>query len=141
MMPIQKRYLGDRIWLNRLLKLVQEMPGKESRGLIIKGRHALLALWNEKAAALVDLEVYDNHTVALALLVNPAMRKLGIATQVHKDIWDLKQMQGINKISGGVDPGNVASIKTLSKLNAKISKKVNHEGQLDAEIWRPEAPF
>lgn len=137
--PDTKKYLGDKKWLGRLLELVIEVPGKEFGKLTIKTRTAILADLDKKPVALVDLETYSDNTAGLALLVNPSFRNMGIAKQIHKDAWHFQQMRGINKIIGGVDPDNIASLKSLPKMHTKVSEKLNKDGQFSTVQTRPKS--
>jgi len=91
----------------------------------------------EKPIALIDLETYNDGTASLALVVAPEMRGKGISTRIHKDIWGIPEMTGINKIIGGIEPANVAMISSLKKAGAKISKEINAEGYIVTEQNRP----
>ncbi len=132
-----KKYLGNKDWLHRLFKLLDEMPGKEFKGKIISGRYALLVFLGQTPVALIDIETYSDATAALALVVAPDYRSKGIAKRIHGDIWELSEMKDINKIIGGLDPDNIASLKSLKETGAIISKKLNEQGQLETTQTRP----
>lgn len=135
--PDTKKYLGGKAWPRQLLKLVDEMPGKEFKGKTIRGRYAFLVFLGQTPVALIDLETYGDATAALAPIVAPNYRGRGIAKQIHSDVWEFSEMKGIDTITGGLDPDNIASIKSLDATGAIISEKMNAEGQFETLRSRP----
>jgi RimJ/RimL family protein N-acetyltransferase len=93
--PATRRWLGGRAWPRRLVELAEQ-----------PARFALL--WEEDGVpvALLDLEVDEAGTAAVALVVAPEARGRGIATAILASVFALAELAGVHRVIGEVERGN-----------------------------------
>ena len=129
-----QRFLGDRSWIQRELTLVSTQPGTTFRGLRVTGRYAWVSL--DSAFGLVgflDVEVYDDHTAAFAVVVAPEFRGRGICAQLLTALDERVELSAIVRYTGSFDASNNSSRRALLKAGFRIAAEVNEEGDYAAE--------
>jgi RimJ/RimL family protein N-acetyltransferase len=113
------------------------MPGKVSDGLTVLARHCLLVVEEERTVAFVDLEVYDDGTASLAIVVAPSVRGKGMARRVLSSLWSRPELDDVHHLFGGVSPDNVASLCCLKAAGFTIAVEADAEGMLSVSMVRP----
>jgi RimJ/RimL family protein N-acetyltransferase len=111
--PETQRWLGDREWPRRLLRLAREPH-----------RFALLYAVADHPAGLLDIELYEEGTAAVAVVVSPKHRGRGLATSILRSVFDLPQTEGMKEVIGEVESENEAGERCVraagfTRLNAR----------------------
>ncbi len=128
--PQTRRFLGGREWIRRLPTLLRDAPGVEFRGRRVLARHAWVVHAAENAAALVDVESYDDGTAGFALVVAPSMRGKGIGRRVLSDLETLGELSAVDAFIGAVEPENQAARHCMSGAQFRIEEQEDEEGML-----------
>jgi RimJ/RimL family protein N-acetyltransferase len=89
------RWLGGRDWPHRLIELAT-----------LPGRFVFVWLRGDEPVALLDLERYDDATAAIAIVVSPEERRRAIATRILGSIFELTELEGVDRVFGEVEQGN-----------------------------------
>ena len=132
------RYLGGREWVRESLALMRKTPGVEFRGHRVLARYVWVVFNEEnQPVALVDAELYDDDTTALALIVAPSVRGRGIGSRVLIAFAEREELKNVQSIIGGVKPENVACLDCLRKVGFTISEQPDEEGMLVVEKKLP----
>lgn len=100
--PEVVRWLGDRAWPRRLLRLAAA-----------SNRHAVLFMKGDDPVALLDLEREDDGTAAIACVVAPPLRRQGVGTSILRSLLTLPETEGVTAIVGEAEDGNDASERLL----------------------------
>src|SRR5262249_1984589 len=134
--PETIRFLGDRNWVRRALRLVDETPGKEYRGRTVLGRDVWIIV-NQVPVGFIDVERYDDGRAAGALLVAPAMRRQGSGRAIREAVWERPELADVRELIGGVEPENAASRRCLDAAGFRLSSEPDEEGMLRGVCARP----
>jgi RimJ/RimL family protein N-acetyltransferase len=103
------RWLGGRDWPENLLRLIADPP-REHRGSSVRDRAGWIATLDREPVALIDTEVYEDGTAAVALVVAPAQRCRGVGAATLAAIARLlARDRGVDALVGGVERHNDAS--------------------------------
>ncbi len=103
------RWLGGRDWPENLLRLIADPP-QEHRGSTVRERAGWIATLDGDPVALIDTEVYEDGTAAVALVVAPAQRRRGVGASALAAIGALlARSRGVDMLVGGVEQHNEAS--------------------------------
>jgi RimJ/RimL family protein N-acetyltransferase len=130
------RFLGDRDWVRRALRLVDETPGTQYRGRTVLGRDVWI-VFRQVPVGFLDVERYDDGRAGCALVVAPAMRCQGIGRAILEAVWELPELADVEELIGGVEPENVASRRCLEAAGFRLSSEPDDEGMLQGACARP----
>lgn len=131
------RFLGGRDWIWRELWLLISQPGAVVGDVRVAGRHAWLVRdADERFVGFIGVEVYDDDTAALSMVVAPEVRGLGVGRRVLGSLDELPELAGVERLVGGVEPANHAARQVLVAAGFKVSHKPDDEGMLDVERVR-----
>lgn len=132
-----QRYLGGRDWIRRELDLIVSQPGTELRGSTVIERLGFVAREKSSApVAFVAIEVYDDATAAIAIVVAPTRRARGVARRLLSGLLDLPELRPVERLTGAVEPENVACRRALAAAGFTIASTVDDEGMLRVERGR-----
>jgi RimJ/RimL family protein N-acetyltransferase len=134
--PETIRFLGDRNWVRRALRLVEETPGTEYRGRMVLGRDVWI-IFKRVPVGFIDVERYDDGRAGCALVVAPAMRCQGIGRAILEAVWECPELADVEELIGGVEPDNVASRRCLEAAGFRLSSEPDEEGMLQGACARP----
>jgi RimJ/RimL family protein N-acetyltransferase len=123
--PETQRWLGNREWPRRLLRLARQ-----------PGRFALLYTLADHPVGLLDIELYDGGKAAVAVLVSPQHRGQGIATSILRSLLDLPQTRGVEKVVGEVEAGNRAGERCVRAAGFVLLGSPTDEGFLRFALRR-----
>jgi RimJ/RimL family protein N-acetyltransferase len=124
------RFLGDRNWVRRALRLVHETPGTEYRGRTVVGRDVWMIIFKHIPVGFIEVERYDDRCAECALVVAPAMRRQGIGRAILDAVWERPELAEVEELIGGVEPENVASRRCLEAAGFRLSSEPDKEGML-----------
>ena len=125
------RYLGNRNWLYRELKLMQTAPGSEFRGRRVLARYVwIIQDQVGRPCGLVDLEPYDNGTAGLALLIAPDQRGQGLGQHILCLLEARPELERIHGIVGGVEAENISAQRCFERAGYILSTVPDKEGFL-----------
>jgi RimJ/RimL family protein N-acetyltransferase len=110
--PETCRWLGDRRWPEMILRLAADRPD-EDRGDRVIDRHAWIIEEGDIRVGMIDVEIYDNRTAGLALVVAPVRRGRGVGRRALAAIATQLAADGVWEVFGGVETDNVASIRCM----------------------------
>jgi ribosomal protein S18 acetylase RimI-like enzyme len=126
-----QRWLGGPGWPRQALERAEEPLG-EFRGAVQTGQFRWLAWHDSRAVGYIDCGTYDRWTTwdpergvvatipvasgAIAYVVDPGLRGRGYATLMISHLTGEPEVAGVELFGAGVEPSNVASVKSL--LNA-----------------------
>jgi RimJ/RimL family protein N-acetyltransferase len=143
--PETQRQLGGRNWLKNAVAMA-DVPLGEFRGAAETGRYRWLALDCELPVGYIDCGVYDRWTTwdgervvatievpcaAIAYTVDPAFRRRGYGRQILEALFEASELADVELFGGGVDPGNVASIRCLMAAGyTQENEEPDFEGML-----------
>jgi RimJ/RimL family protein N-acetyltransferase len=130
------RFLGDRAWIRRELRLVNETPGTEYRGRRVVGRN-VWAIFDEVPVGIIDVERYDDGRAGCVIVVAPARRSQGIGRTILDAVWDRPELADVEELIGGVEPENVASRRCLAAAGFRLAREPDEEGMLNGARTRP----
>lgn len=135
--PDTMRHLGGRDWVHHALNLMKVMPGYSMGDVTVLDRQGFVIEEDGRRVALLDLEVYNDRTASLAIVVAPEERRRGVARRVLSCLWELPDLAGVESVFGCIDNGNEASRRCFSSAGFAIANKPDHEGMLRIEMRRP----
>ena len=125
------RYLGNRDWLYRELRLMQNAPGSEFRGRRILARYVwILQDQNGRPCGLVDIEPYDDGTAGMAFLIAPDQRRQGLGQHMLRLLETRPELYSVQTIVGGVEPENLAAQRCLKSAGYTFVPTPDEEGFL-----------
>lgn len=128
--PETTRFLYGRQEIRREIELMRTMPGTEFRGAIILSRHDWIFFQKEKAVGFLGVEMYENGTASLVFVVAPDERGKGIGTRILSYLNVIPEIKSAEVFVGGVEPENIASIRSLVKAGFAIGAEPDEEGLL-----------
>lgn len=131
------RSLGGRQWVHHALHLMSVMPGFEMDGTRVLDRSCYVVEEHGRRVALLDIEVYDDLTASLALVVAPDSRGRGVGRRVVTAMWELPEMIQVKSVFGSIDADNPASLRCFAGAGATITTEPDRDGMLRAEMERP----
>lgn len=134
------RHLGGREWVHQVLHLMSVMPGFVDGDITVLDRRAWVVEDDGRHVALIDVEVYNDRTASLAIVVNPDQRGCGVAQRVLVAIWDLPELANVDELFGSIDVGNEASRRCLLAAGFMVASEPDHQGMLRVEMKRHHAP-
>jgi RimJ/RimL family protein N-acetyltransferase len=134
--PETIRFLGDRNWVRRALRLVDETPGTQYRGRTVVGRDVWI-IFKQVPVGFIDVERYDDGRAGCALVVAPGMRCQGIGRAILAAVWERPELTDVEELIGGVEPENVASRRCLEAAGFRLSSEPDEEGMLQGACTRP----
>jgi len=70
---------------------------------------------------LLDLELYDDGTAAVAVIVSPDHRRRGLATVILQSLFDLPQTQGLDRIGASQPTSRRIASHTMEELAEVLS--------------------
>jgi RimJ/RimL family protein N-acetyltransferase len=123
--PETQRWLGDREWPRRLLRLARQ-----------PGRFALLYELADHPVGLLDIELYDKGRAAVAVLVSPEHRGQGVATSILRSLFDLPQTSGVEVLVAEVEMGNSAGERCVRAAGFTVLGAPTDEGFLRFALRR-----
>jgi RimJ/RimL family protein N-acetyltransferase len=123
--PETQRWLGDREWPRRLLRLARQ-----------PGRFALLYALTDHPVGLLDVELYEGGKAAVAVLVSPEHRGQGVATSILRSVFDLPQTRGVEEVVGEVEVGNSAGERCVRAAGFTVLDAPTDEGFLRFALRR-----
>jgi RimJ/RimL family protein N-acetyltransferase len=128
-----EHWLGGREWPASLRRLMsEELPGVlERTGYVVRDAGRLVAL--------VDMELYEDHSVSLALVVDPNQRGRGYGRAALRAVVDLLTARGVSRIAGWVVPANESSIRCVTAAGFACGGGLDADGFLEY-VYRPVAP-
>ena len=107
------RWLGGRDWAADLLGLIANPP-REHRGSKVRERSGWVASSGGEDVALVDAEIYDDGSAAVALVVSPQRRRQGLGSATLVEIGvHFARTRGVTRLVGGVEQTNVVSAQCV----------------------------
>jgi RimJ/RimL family protein N-acetyltransferase len=125
------RYLGNRDWLYRELRLMQTAPGSEFKGRRVLARYVwVLQDQNGQPCGLVDVEPYDDGTAGMAFLIAPDHRGQRLGQHILRLMEIRPELQSSQMIVGGVEPENIAAQRCLERVGYTIVPTPDEEGFL-----------
>lgn len=130
------RFLGDRAWIRRELRLVDETPGTEYRGRRVVGRDAWV-VFDERPVGFIGVERYDDGRAGCTVVVDPDRRSQGIGRAILDAVWDRPELADVEELIGGVEPENVASRRCVAAAGFRLAPEPDEEGMLNGARTRP----
>lgn len=134
--PETIRFLGDRNWIRRELRLVDETPGTEYRGRMVVGRDVWV-ISEQVPIGFIDVERYDDNRAGCVIVVAPAMRRQGIGRAILDAVWERPELASVEELILGVEPENMASRRCLTAAGFRLSPEPDEEGMLQGARTRP----
>ena len=131
-----QRFLGDRNWLRRELRLIRDIPGQRFRGLLVVGRYGWVAFDGDEPVAFVGIEVYKNRKASGSLVVAPAERGRGISKAALTAVVDQPELEDVVEFLSDIEPANVASRRALEATGAVVAPILSSEGTLSVSFKR-----
>lgn len=104
--PQTQRWLGGRDWPAQALQLADPRAG----------RFALLALDQDQPVGLLDVELDAGGTASFAVVVDPRLRRRGIARRMFAAMLSRPELAGVHHLTAGVEHGNTPSERLLRTL-------------------------
>lgn len=135
--PDTARHLGGRDWIHHALNLMHLMPGMECDGTTVLGRYGWVIDVDDRSVAFLDVEVYDDRTASLAIVVAPEARGRGIARRVLSGIWEHEKLAGVDELFGSISVDNEAIRRCLLAAGFKVDDQPDHEGMYRVTAARP----
>ena len=123
--PETQRWLGDREWPRRLLRLARQ-----------PGRFALLYALADQPVGLLDIELHDGGQAAVAVLVSPEHRGQGVATSILRSLFDLPQTRGVEEVVAEVEVRNSAGERCVRAAGFILLDAPTDEGFLHFVLRR-----
>ncbi len=136
--PDTQRYLGDRIWLYRVIELVQTAPGTVWAGITVLGRHVWLAHDDDGACGLIDMEIYDDGSAALALVVAPNRRSQGVGRHILTALTTRPELSAVTRLFGSIEPENLGARRCCECAGFRVAEAIDEEEMLPIEktlLW------
>ena len=123
------RWLGGREWPENLLRLIADPP-REHRGSSVRERAGWIATLDGEPVALIDTEMYEDGTAAVALVVAPAQRHRGVGAATLAAIREvLARTRGVDALVGGVEQRNEASHRCVKAAGfVAVAEDPDEEG-------------
>lgn len=137
--PDTQRYLGDRTWLYSTIGLMQTAPGTGWAGITVLGRYIWIARDDNGACGLIDLEIYDDSSAALALVVAPNRRSQGVGRQLLSELMARPELELVTRLFGSVAPENVGARRCCEHTGFRVAQTIDEEGMLPIEKILPRA--
>lgn len=122
--PQTRRWLGGPEWAAETLSLARSQSG----------RYALLCSEGNRPVSLLDIERYPDGTASFAIVVDPALRRRGIATRALDAMADLPALTGVNALVIGIEHGNFASQAMARRLGFQPLETVSAQGFTDFRL-------
>jgi len=132
--PATQRFLGDRQWIKRELRLIHDMPRQRHRGLTITGRWGWVVFEGPEPVAFVGTERNDDRTASASLVVAPERRGRRIGRRAIVALLEQPEVEGVIRLLGSIDPDNVASIRCLIALGVGVPADADDEGMLTFDM-------
>ncbi|MCB0127031.1 MAG: GNAT family N-acetyltransferase [Caldilineaceae bacterium] len=133
--PDTQRYLGDQAWLYRAIDLVQTAPGSTWDDVTVLGRHLWIAGDRGGACGLVDLEIYDNGSAALALVVAPHRRNHGVGQQILTELTTRPELSAVTRLFGSIEPDNLGAQRCCIQAGFHVDQVMDADGLFPVEKW------
>lgn len=134
--PETIRFLGDRAWIRRELRLVDETLGTEYRGRRVVGRDVWV-IFDELPVGFIDVERYDDGRAGCVIVVAPARRSQGIGRAILDAVWNRPELVDVEELIGGIEPENVASRRCVTAAGFRLATEPDEEGMLNGARKRP----
>ena len=131
--PDTQRYLGDRTWLYQIVGLVQTAPGTAWNGVTVLERHLWLAGDRDGACGLVDIEIYDNASAALALVVAPDRRSQGVGQQILAELTIRPELNAVTRLFGSIEPDNLGAQRCCLRAGFQVDHVLDVDGMFPFE--------
>jgi RimJ/RimL family protein N-acetyltransferase len=145
-----RRRLGDRSWLDNVLRLLKEPPGTEFRGEHRISFHAFVAYDGDEPVGYVDggitdrwvhyggesdegpiyLDTDEKISAGITFATNPIHRKKGYAEVMIRALIQRSEFKEVKIFGAGVEPDNIGSIKALEAAGFKSDYKPDFEDML-----------
>lgn len=135
--PDTVRHLGGREWVHTALHLMKVMPGYTDGNITVLDRRCWVVEEDCKHVALLDIEVYNDRTASLAIVVAPDQRQRGVARCILTAMWDLPALATVNSVFGCIDAGNEASRRCFAAAGFIVDDTPDHDGMLRVTAARP----
>jgi L-amino acid N-acyltransferase YncA len=125
-----RRRLGGMLPLRRWYNYVATAPG----------RYVWMAYEGEAAVGFADLELTSDETAAMALLVNPQLRRRGYGKRILQALVNRPETAALKTIEAGVEWDNVASLHCFTSAGFAIKDpKPDKDGIITLIYARHEA--
>ncbi|WP_421952313.1 GNAT family N-acetyltransferase [Pelagibacterium sp.] len=124
--PITRRWLGGRGWAENTLLLANADTD----------RHGLIASIAGNPAALLDVEVYADASASFAIVVDPALRRRGVAVGTLNTMLHLPRFAHLSRFFAGVENGNEPSRLLLTRLGFTPTATQSEPGFTDYQLLR-----
>ncbi len=127
--PDTRRYLGGQGWLECELELMRSAPGLKFGGVGVLARYVWIvcdAL--ESPVGLIDVELYEDQTASMALLVAPEKRGQGIGGCILYTLENLLKPWGVCSITGGIEVDNRGARRCVEKAGYVVAKTPDKQG-------------
>ena len=134
--PETIRFLGDRAWIRRALRLVDQTPGTEYRGRTVVGRDVWV-IYDHVPIGFIDVERYDDGRAGCAIVVAPALRGRDFGRAILGAVWERPELADVEELIGGVEPENLASRRCLAAAGFRLASDPDEEGMLNVARTRP----
>ena len=117
--PSTTRWLGDREYPGHLVRLAAQ-----------PGRWAFVVIEDDEAVGLVDVECDSNDpaTAAVAMVVAPARRGLGIGRRLLSAVCARPELAAVEQLVGEVEEGNIAAVKCVVAAGFKREGSASDAG-------------
>jgi L-amino acid N-acyltransferase YncA len=94
-----RRWLGDETWPRQLIRLAS----------LSADRFAYAAVEEDVVVGIADAERYADGRAAIAVVVSPVHRRLGVGNAMGRALAERPELAGVVEFFGGVEAGNRAS--------------------------------
>lgn len=110
--PDTRRWVGGTEWPAAQLRLAADPP-ERTRGGRVVGWSTLIALDGPDPVGLINFWTYDNRSTGVIVVVDPKQRRRGYGRAILEAFSRSSDLAGTTRVFAGVDPANVASVRSL----------------------------
>lgn len=156
--PEVNRWLGDRSWIHRELRLIGERPGTVFRGRTVLRSYGFLVLEQATPVAFIGGEVYDSWSryrgegpdgpilteadplrcMGFAYLVDPAHRRHGYGRAAILALVQHPELDDVRSFFCGIDADNLPSRRCVESVGFRLdSVEPDRDGTLYYRRDRP----
>jgi len=144
--PETRRWLGDRDWIRRAVRLIAAPAGATFEGRIVTGRRMWVALAGagepgDEPVGFVDAETYDRapdwlgghaasarSSAGLAWVVAPARRRAAIGSAMLRAALHHPEVAHVGVAFAGIEPANEASVALARRIGMTPRTEPDDEG-------------
>jgi RimJ/RimL family protein N-acetyltransferase len=124
-----QRWLAGRAWPVQLLALIDPQVG----------RFGWIAVDGGRPVGLLDVERNADGSASFAIVVDPALRRRGLARRTLQAMLLLPDLEAVEILVAGVEHGNAASEGLLRSLGFVARATASEPGFTDFELHRSES--